>query len=356
MWKIKIRIFTKGVIFKAIQRVQNQLFDCRWFKWSPWKNWLKQGCCWLLFRCGITAFFRRYYQRRRGIILCYHHIRGHLFEQHIRFLKKHYRLVPLSELVSGLDRKNLLPFSLSITFDDGYRELYTELHSVLLRYQVPFTLFLVVNYLKNPLSAWWEDLQRAIEKTTLQKYELNGHIYSLASEHQRRVFYKKLLVNLKQLPEHQKRQVVAKIITDCAQDVDISKAPLFLPLSEASGLLNPRVLLGSHTTSHPILTKIPLAEAEQEIAQSKSWLETTFGRPVEFFSYPNGDAGDFNPRIIQSVQQSGYRAAVTLIQGTNKVGADVFQLKRIIIGEDNSVPVLATKLSGLWGLFYGGYR
>lgn len=47
--------------------------------------------------------------------------------------------------------------------------------------------------------------------------------------------------------------------------------------------------LGAHTVSHPVLSALPPAMAQAEIALSKQWLETLGGRPIRHFAYPYGD-------------------------------------------------------------------
>lgn len=63
--------------------------------------------------------------------------------------------------------------------------------------------------------------------------------------------------------------------------------------------------IGSHTVSHPCLTRIPMARAKKEIEDSKKLLEDYVGEKVDFFSYPYGD---LNVDIINLVKEAGYKA------------------------------------------------
>lgn len=85
--------------------------------------------------------------------------------------------------------------------------------------------------------------------------------------------------------------------------------------------------IGSHTLSHPWLTRISEAAAREEIGASKKRLEDAFGVGVEHFCYPYGD---WNPRIRDLVQEAGYRTAVTTEFGVNDGGRDPFALRRIL--------------------------
>ncbi|NDF05712.1 MAG: polysaccharide deacetylase family protein [Betaproteobacteria bacterium] len=70
--------------------------------------------------------------------------------------------------------------------------------------------------------------------------------------------------------------------------------------------------VGSHTCSHADLNQISLAEARQELLESKSDLENLLQKPVTQFCYPYGH---FSPEHESLVSQSGYVAATTTHRG-----------------------------------------
>lgn len=67
--------------------------------------------------------------------------------------------------------------------------------------------------------------------------------------------------------------------------------------------------VGSHTLTHPNLTKIDKAHAKHEIADSKTILSDLTGCPVSSFAYPYGV---YNNQICQYVGETGYGQAVTV--------------------------------------------
>jgi peptidoglycan/xylan/chitin deacetylase (PgdA/CDA1 family) len=83
--------------------------------------------------------------------------------------------------------------------------------------------------------------------------------------------------------------------------------------------------IGSHTQTHPHLTRLPPSQAREEISASKKELEDQFGVPVRHFCYPYGD---WNESIRDMVIEAGYQTACTTITGINTKGEDVFALKR----------------------------
>ena len=84
--------------------------------------------------------------------------------------------------------------------------------------------------------------------------------------------------------------------------------------------------VGSHSLTHPYLTRLSLACAREEISASKKKLEDFFGVTVEHFCYPYGD---WNPQVRDLVSEVGYRTACTTDFGVNNADVSRFELKRI---------------------------
>jgi len=86
-------------------------------------------------------------------------------------------------------------------------------------------------------------------------------------------------------------------------------------------------LIGSHTNTHPDLTKLPERDAREEIMASRKRLEDTFGVAVNHFAYPLGAC---NERLVGIVRESGYATAVTTEFGVNDDGTNPYRLRRIL--------------------------
>jgi peptidoglycan/xylan/chitin deacetylase (PgdA/CDA1 family) len=75
---------------------------------------------------------------------------------------------------------------------------------------------------------------------------------------------------------------------------------------------------GSHTLTHPDLTKISLDEAHSQIFDSKGeW---------SVFCYPSGK---YNSDVINLVKEAGYVAAVTTKIGIANENSNLFELRRV---------------------------
>jgi peptidoglycan/xylan/chitin deacetylase (PgdA/CDA1 family) len=86
-------------------------------------------------------------------------------------------------------------------------------------------------------------------------------------------------------------------------------------------------LIGSHTITHPDLTKLRERDAREEIMASRKWLEDTFGVAVNHFAYPFGACDE---RLAAIVRESGYVTAVTTEFGVNDNNTNPYRLRRIL--------------------------
>jgi len=90
---------------------------------------------------------------------------------------------------------------------------------------------------------------------------------------------------------------------------------------------------GSHTLSHPDLTKINLDEAKQQIFDSKGdW---------SVFCYP---AGRYNNEVVNLIKEAGYTAAVTTKIGITRENSNLLELRRVRV-ENVSPQELMDKIS-----------
>ena len=96
--------------------------------------------------------------------------------------------------------------------------------------------------------------------------------------------------------------------------------------------------IGSHTVSHPNVTRLSADQLKAELSNSKKLLEKALGRKINYFAYPGGA---HNTSTAEAVKAAGYLSAVTTIHGTlHNLNSDseetIYTLKRIHIDDDLS--------------------
>ncbi len=141
------------------------------------KRGLKWGIEWATELSGAGIFYRRSNYFNHGYrILTYHHISktppdSHSlsirhFREHIAFLKDHYPIISLPQLVSGLkNERELSKGSVCITFDDGYSEAAGAVGEILLKNGVPACFFVITGVLDGTQKPYgmnymnWDDVR-----------------------------------------------------------------------------------------------------------------------------------------------------------------------------------------------------
>jgi peptidoglycan/xylan/chitin deacetylase (PgdA/CDA1 family) len=99
--------------------------------------------------------------------------------------------------------------------------------------------------------------------------------------------------------------------------------------------------IGSHTVTHPDLTKLPPNELKRQLDDSKVTLEALLGHPVLDFCYPSGAE---NPAVVQAVQAAGYQSATTTHSGTGHSAADRYEWTRVRVSGGEPLPEFETRL------------
>lgn len=100
--------------------------------------------------------------------------------------------------------------------------------------------------------------------------------------------------------------------------------------------------IGSHTVSHPDLTKLSGAELQRQLDDSKVTLEAILGHPVLDFCYPSGAV---NPTVVHAVQAAGYQSATTTHAGsTAHSAADRYEWTRVRVSGGEPLAEFAARL------------
>lgn len=127
---------------------------------------------------------------------------------------------------------------------------------------------------------------------------------------------------------------------------------MILSWSEIIEMSKNGISFGSHTISHPMLSKIDNIKLKEEIGKSKLEIEKKFGRSVTAFSYPIGTATEITDSITEVVKRSGYNCACSAIIGSNDIKSDLFSLRRIGIERSDTMYVFKKKVAGALDIMF----
>ena len=290
---------------------------------------------------------------RRTVILLYHgvpregaenSISGALFEQHVTFLKQHFKIVSANEFWAKRGSRDKI--RVVLTFDDGFRNHAEVVAPILKKCSVPATFFVCSRPSVPGKYLWFTYLQALEDHFRDKGFYFRGDFFDMSSD-QRHGTIEQLsnfLLNLEPHPiamyEAIERDlpkledvVSEQTLNDCyagmteGQLNELSRDPLFS--------------IGVHTRDHPLLSKCTRAEARNQILDNKKWIERITAKPCESIAYPSGD---YNPEVLADCRQLGLKHGHAVIPQL-KVDMD-YELPRVGI-YSTSLDILGFKAQ--WG-------
>jgi peptidoglycan/xylan/chitin deacetylase (PgdA/CDA1 family) len=228
---------------------------------------------------GFLAYAARLNRRllgERAVVVAFHRISDSagaslncppsVFAGLCALFKRHFSVIPLSELVQRLSQNAPIGNMLSITFDDGYKDNFAVAAPILHNLGLPATFFVATNFIGSDTVPFW-DQQEGVKSEWMSW-----------------------------------------------DDVRELRAMGFD--------------IGGHTMNHANLGQIPLAEAAREIDGCRKTLADRLAADVTHFAYPFGGIGNITPAVRELVAASGFTCCLSCHGGIISAGDDVFDLRR----------------------------
>jgi len=284
---------------------------------------------------GIAKLIYKYRVR----ILAYHrfgedYVSREFLEDQIKYLKKHFCPIGLELFIEFLCRRAVLKAnSVVLTVDDGYQDFYRLAFPILRKYEFPATVFLTTEFIDKRIWLWHDILNFGIKNTANTDFTLDGRVFDLTNQ-QGKIKLKSHLDGVcTSVSTTERDELINQVLKELGVRVPEQPTSEYSPLTWNQILEMSRngISFGSHTCTHPILSKLPTEEALYEIGGSKKRLEEVLQREVLSFCYPNGKEGDFNEKVKLMVKEAGFTCAMSLIYGMNSLGSDPYELRRMAL-------------------------
>lgn len=266
----------------------------------------------------------------------------HNFDRQMDYLAKWFNVVSLKEIVAWLDgHQSLPPYAALITFDDGYLDNYTAAFPILRQYNFPALIFLATGHIGTDAPFYWDLAAYCFSHTQIDHLAFpDGRVERWSNRSQLDRVSTAWVEAMKTVPEAEKQLQVQRLPDLLGVSVPAGYfQTLMMDWDQAREMQKGGVEFGAHTIHHPILTRVSVEQAREEVVRSKSRIEGQLGETVMGFAYPNGGASDVNDRIERIVAESGIRAAFTLLNGPSSLGEvkrNPYAIRRIFISHKHS--------------------
>jgi peptidoglycan/xylan/chitin deacetylase (PgdA/CDA1 family) len=262
----------------------------------------------------LYGFQERFFPKNQARILMYHcvsdfpcekaipydNVPPELFKTHMKILaSEHYNVISLRVLAKAIESKqDIPPRTITITFDDGYKNNYLNAFPILENMGFCATFFLIVNAIN-------------------------------------------------------KRQPFEHLLWDTASRRHFLRHPESrLPFNwrEVQEMARNGMEFGSHGLTHRSIGYLEPEAARREIFESKAVLENAISKKVKCFSYPFGSHiySDFNAQTEGILRDAGYEGACTTEIGAVSKGNSVYELRRIPIRETDNSTAFKQKIVGAY--------
>jgi peptidoglycan/xylan/chitin deacetylase (PgdA/CDA1 family) len=283
---------------------------------------------------GGPAFAARAVRRGGALVLAYHnvvakgtpraglrslHLEADRFKRQLDLLQRYLTVVPLADLVRDSDRHQAVA---AITFDDAYRGAVTLGLSELRRRGLPVTMFLAPERLGGE-QFWWDTLagEEGLVEPSVERHalgELRGQ------EAVVREWAKQSGLRLRDMP-------------------DMFRSASMDELKAAS---YPGLTFGSHSWSHPNLSRLRVPDLERELAASHDWLAAHFPSAyLPWLAFPYGLPSEDAREVARA---RGFVGALRIEGGWTRLPlAEPYAVPRYNVPSHLSADGFKLRISGL---------
>jgi peptidoglycan/xylan/chitin deacetylase (PgdA/CDA1 family) len=231
--------------------------------------------------------------------------------------------------------------SVAVTFDDGFLDNYAAAYPILRKHGIPATFFVTTDFVEHDRPIWFEVVAFAFLSLTVASIRHPLCAHPMPSDVARKVRLGELrqtMQKLKLAPDAQRTAFVDHLLTL------VDSAALMAAWKRFGGAMSwqqvievsqNNVEIGSHTVSHPILSKLEGQMLLGELSRSKRTLEQKIGATVDLLAYPVGGRAHFSPDVVRAAQAAGYGFGISYVAGTNRSGQiDPFFVRRHTVERD----------------------
>lgn len=193
------------------------------------------------------------------------------FEAFCRFFLRYFKVVRFSEQMAGIREGRSMGGTLSITFDDGYRDNLEIAAPILRKLGLPATFFVVTSFIGSQFVPFWDEA--------------------------------------------------------------LGVQPGWMSWDQLRALVAQGFEIGCHTDTHIDMGSADEQTVRTELQLSKQKLRQELGVSTELFAYPFGGKQHINERSRELLRELGFCCCASCYGGFNAPLADPYNIRRIGIAD-----------------------
>ena len=243
--------------------------------------------------------------------------------------------VAMPELVEATDAgRPLPPRAFLVTFDDGFANNYSMAAPILQRRRIPATFYVTTGFIAEGGCSWTDLLEHAFESRAEVDVEWDAGVerVSCRTAAEKQAALDRIRAYVKSRRDVDPYECAASLraqlgVVEPPADEQLDRKLSWSQVRELSE--EPLFTVGGHGHTHRILEFLEQTSLEREIGHSLELLRPHVVGPVLHYSYPEGLRHCYSQRVVSLLKTHGIRCAPSAEPGVNRVGDDLFHLKRI---------------------------
>lgn len=269
------------------------------------------------------------------IIINYHYIRNPSdesrginscsideFEKQIKYLSDNFKIVSIPEVFKSAQERIKGKFC-AISFDDCFKDVYTNALPVMNKYGINATIFLISSVLERKLPSAHKLhilLSKFTSRELIDKFNklFNSKIFIPKNKRiykDRRLDDDILTANLKEILILISPSLKDDFINSVFETLGFDEAKIiddfFMNSSEIKSLCSKGFILGNHSYSHNNLSSLSIKDIKKDIKKSKKIMHDFFGSIgiSNIFSYPSGR---WNKNVLGVLSKEKFKYGLTI--------------------------------------------
>jgi peptidoglycan/xylan/chitin deacetylase (PgdA/CDA1 family) len=274
------------------------------------------------------------------------------FAEQMAWLRDHATPIDVTTADQVINRGAPCPNrAVLVTFDDGYRADMWRIKPILEQTGVRPVMFLPTDFIGTRRRFWWDRIGVCVQTSVRRRLivGLGRALVELPLETaaDRDAASDRLLRHAKWL-EPEEREAFLAALEQAAGTGSTAESPVPVVIDwEEARSLTSVFDFGSHTMSHPLLSRTSSDRIRSELAGARATVEAHVGRPCFSFAIPFGMATDYTPELLPIAAALGVRLVFSLedtLRAPQQLGETAL-VDRITLNAASSVQGLAAKVT-----------
>ncbi len=252
------------------------------------------------------------------------HFSKYIFEKQLNYYKKHFSVIPLSEIFD-MYRQNIIPPkpTIAITFDDGFENNYSVAFPILRKYNLPATFFVSAVCVENNNAVLWAETIDIL-KQDVGKIDINGITFVKDGRYNFSNIEKKITISdyIKKLNAHDRDIIIDDINSKYCINKKLEKIDpqlwKLMNIKQIQEIAQSNLFeIASHGYLHYNLANLTKEEAYNDLKKSKEILETVIDRKLLSVAFPDSS---YNKTVKDTAILLGFKnmCAVTYQNNSDK--------------------------------------